>query len=300
MKNRKKILVTLLSAVLLAGSIAVPAEAASNDYKVSRVGEKSKTVYVGKELELKVKKLGAKKVKDSQLKWTIKDTSILQFDDNDRYDDEVELKAKKAGKTTVTCKNLATGGKLTYTITVKKSSQTISRIGNATRTEYVGDKFELAVKKNGGISDNKIHWSIKDTSIIGFADDDRYDDDIELKAKKAGTTKIYAKNLITGNKISYTITVKKASGTNTISRIGDKTKTVRLGDDIELEVKKGSKLKNNQIKWTISDTSILKFDDGERIGTEVELDAKKIGTTKVTAKNLATGKKIVYTVKVVR
>ena len=34
MKNRKKILVTLLSAVLLAGGIAVPAEAANNDYKI--------------------------------------------------------------------------------------------------------------------------------------------------------------------------------------------------------------------------------------------------------------------------
>lgn len=300
MKNRKKFLATLLSTVLVAGSITIPTQAASNDYKVTRIGNKAKTVTVGKEFELAVKKLGSKKVSDSKLKWTIKNTSIVGFDDDDRYDDEIELKAKKTGKTTVTCKNLATGGKISYTITVKKSSQTISRIGNADRTETAGDKFELAVKKNGNIGDNKIHWSIKDTSIVGFDDEDRYGDDIELRAKKAGTTKVSAKNLITGKNVNYIITVKKASGTNLIYRIGDKTKTVKLGDDIELAVKKGTKLKNSQIKWTIADTSILKFDDSKKTGTEVELEAKKTGTTKVSAKNLATGKKVVYTVKVVR
>ena len=93
------------------------------------------------------------------------------------------------------------------------------------------------------------------------------------------------------------MTVKSATGL--IYRVGSETKTVRVGDDLDLEVRK-SGLKDSQIKWSIADTSILRFDDGESVGDDVEVIARKAGTTKVTAKNLLTGGKIVYTVKVVK
>jgi hypothetical protein len=95
------------------------------------------------------------------------------------------------------------------------------------------------------------------------------------------------------------LTAPTKQGTSTISRVGSATKTVELGDDIDVKVTKGSGLSNSDITWSIGDTSILRFEDGDKTGTEVEVEARKIGTTKVTVKNLHTGGKIVYTIKVV-
>lgn len=296
MKKTTRFLAIALSAVLAAGSFApVSAEAASNT--ISRVGNKERSVYVGKEFELEVKKNGS--FSDNKIYWTIGDTSIVKFDDNDRYDDDIELKAVKKGTTTVTAKNLITGGKITYKVTVKNSSNTISRVGAASRTVTAGKEFELSVRKNGSFSDNKIYWTIGDTSIVKFDDNDRYDDDIDLRAVKAGTTKVTAKNLITGGKIVYTVTVKAASGGIYISRVGSASRTMEVDDDIELKVSKGSGLKNSEIEWSIADTSILRFEDGDNTGTEVEVEAIRTGTTKVTAHNLKTGGKLVYTITVV-
>ena len=86
-------------------------------------------------------------------------------------------------------------------VTANAANNTISRVGNKARTVYVNGELDLEVRKNGNFSDNKIKWTIGDTSIVRFDDDDRYDDDIELKALKKGTTKITAHNLITGGKI---------------------------------------------------------------------------------------------------
>ncbi len=292
----KRFLAVALSAILAAGSFAaLPAEAANNT--ISRVGSKERTAYVGKEIELEVRKNGS--FSDNKIKWTIGNTSIVRFDDNDRYDDDIELRAVKKGTTKVTAHNLLTGGKIVYTITVKNSSNTISRIGNQSRTVTAGKEFELAVRKNGSIADRNLKWTIGNTSIVRFDDDDRYGDDMEFRAVSAGTTTIKCNNLLTGGAVSYKITVKKAAGGYTISRVGSASKTVEVDDDIELRVTKGSALKDSQIRWTIEDESILRFDEHHNHGREVELEGRRVGTTKVTAHNLHTGGKIVYTVKVV-
>ena len=295
MKKTTRFLAIALSAVVAAGSIAPVAEAANNT--ISRVGSKSRSVYVGKEFELEVRKNG--NFSDNNIKWSIGDTSIVKFDDNDRYDDEIELRAVKKGTTKVTAYNSLTGGKIVYTVTVKKSSNTISRVGNASRSVTAGKEFELAVRKNGSFSDSNIKWSIGDASIVRFDDDDRYDDEIELRGVKAGTTKVTAHNRLTGGKVVYTIKVKEPSGSVYISRVGSKTKTMENDDDLELRVTKGSGLKNSQIKWSIGNINILRFEDGDNLGTEVEVEARRTGTTTVTAKNLKTGGEIVYTIKVV-
>ena len=296
MRKTTRFLALALSAVLAAGSFApTVAEAASNT--ISRVGNKERSVYVGKEFELSVKKNGS--FSDNKIKWTIADTSIVKFDDDDRYDDEIELRAVKKGTTKVTANNLNTGGKIVYTVTVKKSSNTISRVGEKERSVKAGKEFELSVKKNGNFSDNEIYWTIGDTSIVKFDDDDRYVNDIDLKAVKAGTTKVTAKNLITGGKIVYTVTVKKAANNYYISRVGSASRTVEVDDDVELRVNKGTALSASQIEWSIADTSILRFEDGRNTGTEVEVEARRTGTTKVTAHNLHTGGKLVFTIKVV-
>ena len=296
----KKLLALGLAAVVAAGTLAPATASAYTDSslgsnKIGRVGKASQTVSKGSDFELEVRK--GTNVKDRNIKWSIADDSIVDFEEYDeRYDDEIELVALKKGKTKVTAKNLLTGGKIVYTITVKNPSKTISRVGAASRTVTAGNEFELEVKKNGNLADKYLYWTTSNKNIVKIVDDDRSDEDIELKAVKAGTAKITCKNKYTGGKIVYTVTVKK--GNMKISRVGSATKTVEVGDDIELEVKK-SGLKNSQIKWSISDSSILRFEDGDNVGSEVEVEAKRTGTAKVTAKNLYTGGKIVYTIKVV-
>ncbi len=275
------------------GKIVYTITVKSESNKIARVGASSVTVNKGAEFDLKVRKLG--NFSDSKIKWYITDGTILAFEDGDRYGDDVELIAKKAGKTTVYAKNLNTGGKITYTVTVKSSSNKIARVGDSSRTVYKGSDFDLEVRKLGSFSDSKIKWYVTNESIVAFEDGDRYGDDVELIAKKAGKTTVYAKNLNTGGKITYTVTVKNVNA-DLIYRIGNTTKYVRVGDDVDLEVRKGDNVTASKIKWTIADTTVLGFEDGDNIGTEVEVYAKKAGTTKVYAKNPVTGGKISYTV----
>lgn len=173
----------------------------------------------------------------------------------------------------------------------------IERVGKATRTVNSGQEFELKVNHGRGLDDDQIKWTIGNVNIVKFDDDDRFDDEIELKALKAGSTKVTANNLETGGKLVYNITVKAAGQGVWIERVGKAKRFVESDDDLELKVRKGAGLQNNQIKWTISNTKLLKFENGDNLGKEVEVEAKgKTGTVKVTAHNQKTGGKIVYTV----
>lgn len=296
----KRLLALALATAVAAGSLSlVPANAYTDkslgSKYIDRIGSSTtKTVTKGSEFELEVRK--GSKVRDNDIKWTIGNTSIVKFDDDDRYDDEIELKAVGTGSTKVTATNLLTGGKLVYTVTVKNSSKTISKIGDTNRTVIKGKEFELEVKKNGGIQDKDLYWYTSDMDIVKVADDDRTDEEIELKAVGTGKATITCKNQITGGKINYYVTVKDSG--NWIYRVGNSSKTVEVGDDIELEVSKTG-LKESQIKWTIGNTNLLRFEDGDNYGSEVELEAKRTGTTTVTVQNLHTGGKLVYTVKIV-
>lgn len=209
MKKGLKFLAVLLSVILVSGNLALPVEAASSDYKISRVGSKNRTVYAGQEFELSVKKVGTLKLKDSQIKWSIKDTSIVGFDDDDRYDNDIELRAKKAGTTTITAKNLVTGGKIYYKVTVKKavSPNKMVRVGSSSVNVRLGQDFDLEVLKGSSLRDSQIQWSIADTSILVFDDGECYGDDVELIAKNVGTTKVTCKNLVTGGKLIFKVTV---------------------------------------------------------------------------------------------
>lgn len=292
----KKLLALALAGVVAAGSLApLTADAASlGRNNIGRVGNAKQTVYKGEDFELEVR-TGAN-VRDRNLYWTTSNKNIIKVIDDDRSDDEIELLAVGKGTAKVTCKNEMTGGKIVYTITVKNPSKTISRVGAASRSVTVGNGFELRVKKNGNLPDRYLYWTTSNKNIVKIADDDRYDDEIELRAVGKGTAKITCKNEYTGGKLVYTVNVK--GGNMTISRVGKASRTVEAGDDIELSVKK-SGLKNNQIKWSISDSSILRFEDGFNVGSSVEIEARRTGTAKVTAKNLHTGGKIVYTINVV-
>lgn len=193
----------------------------------------------------------------------------------------------------------ADGGGRPKKVSIEKSSMTVK----------AGNEFEIKAKvspKNA--DDDYVKWEIvSGKKYVAFDDGDRSGDDIEFKAKKAGKAKIrcYIKGK---NKKKYgdTITVivkkNKSNGSYDISRVGDSTKTVEIGDDFDLEIKKGSSIKDSQLKWTIDDTGVVQFDDNNRLGREVEFRAGKIGTTNITCtctNKKAKTKKITYTIKVV-
>ena len=294
---RRRLTATIAALALALTVFTVPVSAAENS--MYRVGAKDRTVKVGQVFELEVKEGPA--LDDHDIKWSSSNTSIVKYAENDRYDDEMEFKALKKGSVKITAHNLATGGKLVYNITVKPKSGNVSiyRVGNKARTYAPGREFELKVTKGDALKSSNIKWTIGNTNIVKFDDDDRYGLEVELEARKVGSTTVTAHNLHTGGKLVYNITVKSSLGPYNMARIGNATKYVGTYDDIELEVRKGSSLSNSQIKWTIGNTNLLRFEDGDNYGKEVELEAKgKSGTTKVTAHNLHTGGKIVYTVKV--
>lgn len=296
MKKLVAYVMALAMIITLFGFNPSEASAAVGSKYIAKVGSSSKSYHAGNYFELEVNK--GSKVKDSNLWWSIGNTSIVKFNDRDRSDDDIELKAVKAGTTKVTCLNKLTGGKVVYKITVKKATKTISRVGSSSRTVNRGDDFELAVKLGGLVKSNDVKWTIANTSIVGYDDDDRYDNDMEFYAKKAGTTKITAHNLKTGGKIVYTVKVKQP-GNYYISKVGSLSKKVELGDDIDLKVVKGASLTSKQVEWTITDTSILRFEDGDEYGAEVEVEALKLGKCDVIAQNMHTGGKIVYSIEVV-
>lgn len=85
-------------------------------YTFSRVGKASRTVEAGDDFELKVRKSSG--LRKSHLKWSIKDTNIVRFDERNRYGTVVEFEARRTGTTTITCTNLKTKKTITYTIKV--------------------------------------------------------------------------------------------------------------------------------------------------------------------------------------
>ena len=71
---------------------------------------------------------------------------------------------------------------------------------------------------------------------------------------------------------------------------------------ISSPVRSRSSIKNSQLKWEISDTSIVSFAERKTTGTDVEFYAEKTGKVRVTCtctSGKAKGKKVVYTVNVI-
>ncbi len=292
-------LLTLFVTILIAGSTQALAANKTKPTKLSATS-KSITTYVGTEFDLKVK-MTPTNANDNYLTWSVvSGKSYVKIIDDDVNDDDIELKAVKAGTAKVRCRVRGTSTKCTFTIKVKAATNKITAKSATTQSVEVGDEFELEVNKYSGLKDRYLKWSIADTSIVRFEDsDEKTGDDVEFVAKKAGTTTITCKNTKTSQKIKFTVTVTKAS--TTIKAKSATTQTVAVKDDFELEVKKYSGLKDRYLKWSIADTSIVRFEESdETTGDEVEFYAKKTGTTTITCTNTQTNQTITFTIKVVK
>lgn len=187
--------------------------------------------------------------------------------------------------------------------TIKVQAEPIpEKVSLKNLTVTAGNKFELrATLSPINADDDQLVWSIvKGKKVISFTeDDDRYgDDEVEFKAIKAGTAKVCCKIKGTNKKAYATITVK-AAPKGTITRVGKKNRTVEVGDDFELKVKKSVDIKNKYLKWSISNQKVVTFDDGNRYGNEVEFRAKKLGTATITCKNTRTQKKVKFKITVI-
>lgn len=179
----------------------------------------------------------------------------------------------------------------------------VTRITSSDKTISVGEEFELKAKMSPvDADDDYLRWKIVGKKgIIKFDDDDRNDDEAEFVAVKEGTTKVRCEVAGKSKKYAKTFTVTVSKPSYKLTRAGRKTITVEVGDEEDLKVKiSGGKLKDKYLKWTIENTKILKFEDGDRYGDEVEVKGRRIGTTKVTCKNLKNEKTVTFTVNVVR
>ena len=185
----------------------------------------------------------------------------------------------------------------------------LTREGKKKRSIIKGKIFELEVDKPESVKDKNLTWNIKDSSIVTFAGKERHDDDIKFKALKAGTTKITCRNTKTDKKISFNIVVKnvsktkKASSKNkTIQAKGSLKRSIRVNDELELEVKKtkGKGVKDRQLKWTVEDSTILAFEDMDDgiYDDEMEFVGIKPGKTTVTCTNTANKEKVTFTITV--
>lgn len=193
--------------VLFVSPVTIRADHDVRPRKIYAVGKKSIAVYTGEEFELKVK-MASRYADDDALKWKIVSGSeYVRFTDDDRNDDEIELKAIKVGTAKIRCKIKGTLQEVNFTVRVKKSPQKIRPSGRTKRTVEVGDDFELEVKKFSGLKERYLTWSIDDMSIVHFDDDDCTGDDMEFRAIKPGTAKITCTNTVVNQKVTFTVTV---------------------------------------------------------------------------------------------
>lgn len=206
MKKLKIILIAFLVALLGISSISL----VHADDDIRPVGVKittpKKTVFAGTVFELKARMTPAK-ADDDFLYWSVVGTKGIVQLEKDRDDDDIKIKALRAGTTKIRCQIKGTKKYSVATVTVKKPTYAFSRVGKATRTIEAGDDFELKVKRSGGLKDNDLKWSIKNRNIVQFDDDDITDDEIELEARRPGTTTVTCYNKKTKKSITFTIRV---------------------------------------------------------------------------------------------
>lgn len=206
----KRVAVVAMIAMMI-GLLVMPVKADSNvkPKKITAVGKQTVTVYAGQEFELKVK-MTPKNAEDDYLRWKILSGSkYIRFDDNDRNDDEIEMKALKVGTAKVRCYIKGTSKKVDFTIKVKKAQKKITVAVKTSRTVRVGHDFDLEVNKYAGLKDRYLKWSIGNKKIVRFDDDERVGDEVEFRAIKVGKTTVTCTNTKTNQKVTFSIKVVK-------------------------------------------------------------------------------------------
>lgn len=179
----------------------------------------------------------------------------------------------------------------------------ITAISSKSVTVSVGNEFELKVKLTPvNAEDDYLRWSIvSGKNVVNFADSDRYDDEVDFRAVKTGTAKIRCKIAGTNKKVDFTVKVKKSASTGKLTRVGVQKRSVYVGQEFELEVKRSAGVNESDLQWTIDNPSIVGFedyDDQYEGDDEMDFIALKKGTTVITCKDKKSGSKISFTITV--
>lgn len=115
-----------------------------------------------------------------------------------------------------------------------------------------GKEFEIRAKVTPiDAEDDYIRWEIiSGKKYVKFEDRDRTGDEMDFIAVKPGKAKIrcYVQGKSKkkyGDTITVTVTKKKSD--YSLAKVGESVKYVEAWDDFDLEVKKGSSIKNSQL-----------------------------------------------------
>lgn len=164
-----------------------------------------------------------------------------------------------------------------------------------------GNEFELKVRlKPLNAEDDYLRWSIvSGRNIVKFTDSDLRDDEVDLRAIKTGTAKIRCKIVGTNKKVDFTIKVKNATATGKLTCVGPKKRSVFVGEEFELEVKKSAGVRESDLRWSIDNPSIVGFEDDEHeADDETDFIARKKGTATITCKDRRSGSSVSFIITV--
>ncbi len=192
--------------------------------------------------------------------YTSADTSIATVDGSG------VVTAKKTGTVTITAKTY-NGKTATCKITVKKAPTSVS-LNKTSATLGIGEKIDLNSKMPSGQASRVVTYTSADTSIATV------DSSGVVTAKKTGTVTITAKTY-NGKTATCKITVKKAP---TSVSLNYKSKTLAVGQKVDLNSKMPSGEASRVVTYTSADTSIATVDSSGVV------TAKKKGTVIITAK----------------
>lgn len=170
------------------------------------VGSKTVTVTAGSEVELKVRTEPAD-ADDDYLNWSIVSGSQYVAFDSENKDDEIELKALKAGTAKIRCTIRGTQKRVTFTVKVEKAQEKITAAVSKKKTVELGDDFELKITKYPGLKNKDLKWTIGNSKILNFENSVKTGDEVEFVAVRTGKTTVTCKNTKTSQKVRFVITV---------------------------------------------------------------------------------------------
>lgn len=158
----------------------------------------------------------------------------------------------------------------------------ITKLNRSSITVRVGSEFELeAYTSPDDCDDDYLRWKTSNSSIVDFDDDDDdRGDDMEFKAKRAGTA--YITCYISGTNIQKTCKVV-VTGTSSarIRKLNYSSRTVKIGSKFKLRAY-ASNIDDDRLRWKTSNSKVAAFDDDDRTGDDMEFIAKKSGTAYIT------------------
>lgn len=157
----------------------------------------------------------------------------------------------------------------------------IVKLNYSSRTVRSGSEFELrAYASPHDFDDDYLHWKTSNSRVVAFDDDDRTGDEMEFKARSAGTA--YITCYIPGTKIQKTCKVTVTNHKSaSIRKLNYTSRTVKIGSKFKLRAY-ASNFDDDRLRWKTSNSKIAAFEDRDRTGDDMDFIAKKAGTAYIT------------------